>query len=46
MAQHIQLQQVVLHRVVFKVRGDDIGVGIIRRVLDRAEMVKSPYRRE
>ena len=39
MAQHIQLQQVVLHRVVLKVRGDDIGVGIIRRVLDRAEIV-------
>ena len=39
MAQHIQLQQVVLHGVVFKVRSDDIGVGIIRRVLDRAEIV-------
>ena len=39
MAQHIQLQQVVLHGVVFKVRSDDIGVRVVRRVLDRAEIV-------
>ena len=37
--QHIQLQQVVLHGVVFKVGGDDVRMGVVRRVLHRAEII-------
>ena len=37
-AQHIQLQKVLLHAVVFKMRRDGIGAGVIRRVLDGAEV--------
>ena len=37
--QHIQLQEVVLHGVVFKVGGDDVRMGIVRRVLDWAEII-------
>ena len=38
-AQHIQLQEVGLHGVVFEVGGDDIGVRVIGGMLHRAEVV-------
>ena len=38
-AQHVQLQQVGLHGVVLEVGGDDVAVGVVRRVLHRAEVV-------
>ena len=38
MAQHIQLQEVFLHGVVFKMGGDLVGIGVIRRVLHGAEI--------
>ena len=38
MAQHIQLQQILLHGVVFKMGGDLIGIGIIGRMLHWAEV--------
>ena len=38
MAQHIQFQEVFLHGMVFKVGGNLIGVGVVGRVLDRAEV--------
>ena len=37
-AQLVQLEEVCLHAVVLKMRGDDVGVGVVRRVLDRAEV--------
>ena len=38
MAQHIQLQKVFLHGVVFKMGGDLVGVGIVGGMLHRAEI--------
>ncbi|CAN4043737.1 NADP-specific glutamate dehydrogenase, partial [Dysosmobacter welbionis] len=38
-SQHVQLQEVCLHRVVFKMSGDGVGVVGVRRVLDRAEVL-------
>ena len=38
-SQHIQLQEVGLHGVVFKMGGDGIGVVGVRRVLHRAEVL-------
>ena len=38
-SQHVQLQEVGLHGVVFKMGGDNIGVGIVGGVLDGAEVV-------
>ena len=38
-AQHIQLEQVAFHGVVFKVGGNDICIGVVGGVLDRAEIV-------
>ena len=37
-AQHIQLQKVFLHGVVFKMGGDLVGIGVVCRVLDRTEI--------
>ncbi|MPM09307.1 hypothetical protein SDC9_55623 [bioreactor metagenome] len=39
MAEHIELQEVGLHGVIFEVSDDDIGTAVVRRVLDRAEVV-------
>ncbi len=41
-AQHVQLQQVGLHGVVFKVGGDDVGARVVGGVLHRAEVVNLP----
>ena len=38
MSKHIELQKVFLHGVIFKMRRDDIGVDVVRRVLHRAEI--------
>ena len=38
-AQHVQLQQVRLHGVIFKVGGDDLAVGVVGGVLHGAEVV-------
>ena len=38
MAQHIQLQQILLHGVVFKMGGNGVRRGVVRRVLHRAEV--------
>jgi len=38
-AQHIQLEEVVLHAVVFKVGGDGVAVGVVGRVLDGGEVL-------
>ena len=38
MAQLIELEEVVLHAVIFKMGCDDVGVRVVRRVLDRAEV--------
>ena len=38
MTQHIQLQEVFLHGVIFKMGGDLIGIGVVRRVLDGTEI--------
>ena len=38
MPQHIQLQQVFLHGMIFKMRGDLIRVGIVRGMLHRAKV--------
>ena len=37
-AQHVQLQKVFLHGVVFKMGGDLVGLRVVRRVLHRAEV--------
>ena len=37
-AQHVQLQQVLLHGVVFKVGGNGVCRGVVCRMLDRAEV--------
>ena len=39
MTQHIQLQEVILHAVVFKMGGDGIGVLGVRRVLHGGEIL-------
>ena len=39
MAQHVQLQEIVLHAVVFKMGGDDVAVGGVGGVLDGAEVL-------
>ena len=33
-AEHIELEEVILHAVIFKVRGDRFALGVVRRVLD------------
>ena len=38
MSQHVQLEEVFLHRVVFKMRRDPLGVLVVRRVLHGAEV--------
>ena len=38
MSQHIQFQQVVLHAVIFKMGGDDIGIYRVCRMLYRAKI--------
>ena len=38
-SQHVQLQQVGLHGVIFEVGGDDIGIGVVRRVLYGTEVI-------
>ena len=38
MAQHIQLQQILLHGVVFKMGGNGVRRGVVRRVLHGAEV--------
>ena len=39
MAEHIELEEVVLHAVIFEMRGDGFALGVVRRVLDRAEIL-------
>ena len=41
-SQHVQLQQVGLHGVIFEVGGDDVGVRVVRRVLHRDRSHRSP----
>ena len=36
--QHIQLQQVLLHGMVFEMSGDLVGFGVVRRLLDGTEV--------
>ena len=38
MTELIELEEIVLHAVIFKMRGDDVAVGIVRRMLYRAEI--------
>ena len=39
MSKHIQLEQVGLHGVVFKVGRDDVTVRVVRRMLDGTEVI-------
>ena len=39
MAQLVQLEEVFLHAVIFKMRGYYPAVRVVRRVLDRAEVL-------
>ena len=41
-AQHVQLEQVGLHGVIFEVSGNDVAVGIVGGVLHRTEVVDLP----
>ena len=41
-AEHVELEEVVLHAVVFKMGGDDVAVRIVGGVLHRAEIRRSP----
>ena len=38
-AQHVQLEQIGLHGVIFEMGGDNVGIRVIGRVLHRAEIV-------
>ena len=38
-SQHVQLQEVRLHGVIFKVGGDDVAVGVVGGVLDGTEVI-------
>src|SRR5699024_2886200 len=38
-SQHVQLQEVAFHGVIFEVGGDDVRVGVVRRVLNGTEVV-------
>ena len=41
-AQHVQLEKVVLHLVIVEVGGDDVGVRVVGRMLDGTEIVDLP----